>query len=154
MIENYIAKLKKYYRSISYSVSNVVDIGTMTIHRGLATKNRGTKTLQALVVKLGYHLLNPHEIMCVNVLDLATHDLSKDAHVYCAKDVEAPLLAYAEYWKLSNLALRMKLEELKVGDCVERITSNISDVKATVCGVLVQFSGATQKGIKLRKERF
>ena len=99
-------------------------------------------------------MTNPYEIRRGNVFDLSTTNLSKYAQVYCGKYAEAPLLAYAEYRKLSNLALRMKLEELKVGDCVERITSNISDVKATVCGVLVQFSGATQKGIKLRKERF
>ena len=55
MIENDIAKIKKDYQIIYFSVSNVVDIGTMDIHRGLATKNRVTTTLQALVAKLGHN---------------------------------------------------------------------------------------------------
>ena len=152
--ENDIAKLKKYYRSVYFSVSNVVDIGTMAIHRGLATKKRGTTTLQALVENLGNHFFpKPDEIKHVNVFDIETPELSKDAQVYCAKDVEAPLLAYAEYRKLLNLALRMKPEELKVGNCVEIMTSKISDVKATICGAVVQISGATQNGINLSKKR-
>ena len=93
--------------------------------------------MQALVAKPGYHLPNSDEIRRGNVFDLATPDLSKYAQVYCAKDTEALLLAYAEYWKLPNLELRMKPEEVKVGDYIEIMTINISDVKATAHGVFV-----------------
>ena len=83
----------------------MVDIGTMAIHRGLATKKGVKTTLQALVAKLGYHFPNPYEIRRSDILYLATPELSKDAQVYCAKYVEAPLLAYAEYHKLPNIVL-------------------------------------------------
>ena len=39
MIANDIAKLKKDYQSVYFSVSILVDIGTMSIHRVLATKS-------------------------------------------------------------------------------------------------------------------
>ena len=102
----------------------------------------------------GYYLPNPDEISRGDVFDLATPDLSKDAQIYCAKYVKAPLLAYAEYKKLPNLALQMKTEKVKVGDCVEIMMSNILEVKATARGVVVQSSGATKNGINLRKQRF
>ena len=41
MVANDIAKIKKDYRSVYFSVSNVVRVFTMAIHRGLATKKRG-----------------------------------------------------------------------------------------------------------------
>ena len=132
----------------------MVDISTISIHRGLATKKWGTTTLQALVEKLGYTLPKPDEIRRGDVFNLETPELSKYAQVYFAKDVEAPLLSYVEYWKLPNIALQMKPEELKVGDCVEIMTINISYVKATTRGVVVQRSGATQNGINLSKQRF
>ena len=97
---------------------------------------------------------NPDEIRRGDVFDLVTPEMSKYTQVYCAKDVEAPLLDYTEYQKLPNLALRMKYEEVKVGDCVEIMTSKISDIKATACGVVVQSSGDTQNGINLSKQRF
>ena len=57
----------------------MVDISTMAIHIGLATKNRGTSTLQALFVKIGYHFLNSDEIMQSDVFNIATSDQSKYA---------------------------------------------------------------------------
>ena len=81
--------------------------------------------MQTPVVKLVYHLINPDEIRRGDVFGLETPYLSKGALVYFAKDIEAQLLAYAEYWKLPNHVLRMKPEEVKVGDCVEIMTSNI-----------------------------
>ena len=105
MIANDIVNIKKYYQSVYFYVSNVVDIGKMAIHRGLATKNRVTTKTQALVSKLGYNLTNTDKIRRVGVFDLETLELSKYAQLYCAKYVEAPLLAYAEYRKLTNLAL-------------------------------------------------
>ena len=110
--------------------------------------------MQSFVAKLGYKFPTPYEIRCVNILDLANTDLSKYAQVYCEKYVEAPLLAYADYRKLPNIALRMKPEEVKVGDCVEIMTRNISDVKFTARGVVMQSSGATQNGINLSKQSF
>ena len=77
----------------------------MAINRGLATKRSGLTTIESLVVKLGYHFPSPYEISRGNVFYLATPDVSKDAQGYCVKDVKAPLLAYAEYWKLPNLSL-------------------------------------------------
>ena len=97
---------------------------------------------------------NPDEIRRGDVFDLVTPEMSKYTQVYCVKDVEAPLLDYTEYQKLPNLALRMKYEEVKVGDCVEIMTSKISDIKATACGVVVQSSRDTQNGINLSKQRF
>ena len=41
-----------------------------------------------------------------------------------------------------------------MGDCVEIMTRNISDVKFTARGVVMQSSGATQNGINLSKQRF
>ena len=61
--------------------------------------------LQALVADLGYYFPNPYEIRSGAVFDLEIPDMSKDSQVYCAKDVEASLLAYAEYRKLPNLEL-------------------------------------------------
>ena len=115
MIANDIAKLKKDYQSVSFSISNVVDIGTTAIYRDLATKKRGTTTLQALVAKLGYHLPKTDEIRRSSVFDIETPYLSKDTQVYCEKDVEEWLLAYADDQKRTNLALRIKTEEIKVG---------------------------------------
>ena len=70
----------------------------------------GTTTLQALVANIGYNLTKPDEIMCGDVFDIETPEMSKDAQVYCAKDVKATLLAYSEYRKLHNLTLQMKSE--------------------------------------------
>ena len=100
--------------------------------------------MQALVAKLGYHLPNPDEIRRGNVLDIETPDLSKDAQIYYAKDVETTLIAYSEYRKLPNLVLQMKPKEVKVGDCVEIMTMKVSDFKATARGVVVHSSGATK----------
>ena len=115
MIANDIVNIKKYYQSVYFYVSNVVDIGKMAIHRGLATKKRGTTTLQALVAKVGYHLPMTDEIRRSSVFDIETPYLSKDTQVYCEKDVEEWLLAYADDQKRTNLALRIKTEEIKVG---------------------------------------
>ena len=46
-IANDIANIKKDYQSVSFSVLNVDDIGTMSMHRGLDTKKRGTSTMQS-----------------------------------------------------------------------------------------------------------
>ena len=72
--------------------------------------------MQALVAKLGFHFPNLDEIRRSDVFNLSTTELSKYAQVYCAKYVEVPLLVFTDYWKLPNLALRMKPEEVKVGD--------------------------------------
>ena len=88
-----------------------------------------------------------------DIFDLTTPKLSKGAQLYCAKDVKAPLLAYAQYRKLPNVALRMKPEEVKLVDCVKKKTSNISDVKTTTRGVVVQSSGATQNGMNLEQKQ-
>ena len=77
----------------------MVDIGTMTIHRGLATKKQGTTTIQAIVEKLGFHFPNTDEIRHGGVFNLSTTDLSKYAQLYCAKYVKVPLLIFTEYWK-------------------------------------------------------
>ena len=84
--------------------------------------------MQSLVSKQGYNFPRPYGIRRGDVFDLATPELSKDAQVYCAKDVEVPLLAYAEYRKLPSLALQMKPEEVKVGNCVE-----ICDKQDIIC---------------------
>ena len=47
----------------------------------------------------------------------------------------------------------MKPEDVKVVNCAEIRMSNISDVKYTVRGVVVQSSGATKNGINLSKQR-
>ena len=96
----------------------------------------------------------PDENRRGDVFNIATTEVSKYSKLYCAKDVEAPHLVYAEYWKLPNSALQMKPEELKVGECVEIMTSKISDVKATTPGVVVQSSGATKNRINLSKQGF
>ena len=132
----------------------MVDISKIPIHRGLATKNWGTTTLQALVEKLGYILPKPDEIRRGDVFNLEAPELSKYAQVYFAKDVEAPLLSYVEYRKLPNLSLQMKPKELKVGDFVEIMTINISYVKAITRGVVVHSSGATQNRINRSKQKF
>ena len=54
IIANDIPKLKKDYQSIYFSVSNMVDIGTMAIHGCIFRKKQVTTTMQALVVNLGY----------------------------------------------------------------------------------------------------
>ena len=46
---NDIAKLKKDYQIVSFSLSNVVDIGTTEIHRGLATKKGEQQTCNPLL---------------------------------------------------------------------------------------------------------
>ena len=99
-------------------------------------------------------MTNPYEIRRGNVFDLSTTDLSKYAQVYFGKYAEAPLLAYAEYRKLPNLALRMTPKKVKVGNCVEIMTSKISDVKATARGFVVQSIGDFQNGISLNKQIF
>ena len=71
--------------------------------------------MQALVANI---LPKPDEIICGDVFDLATPEMSKYAQVYYAKYFKAPLLAYIEYQKRPNLALRMKPKEVKLGDCV------------------------------------
>ena len=80
--------------------------------------------------------------------------MSKYAQLYCSRYVEVPLLSYAEYQKLPNLASQMKREGVKVGVCVEIMISKISYVIDTARGIVVQGSGSTQNGINLIKQRF
>ena len=114
MIANDMSKLRKDYPGYKFAPGNLVDVGRMAIHRGVAQLKRGESTLQALVKKAGYHLPKPASIRCGDVFDLGSA-LSKEAISYCVLDVEAPLFLYERYAPMQNLAFGIIASEADKG---------------------------------------
>ena len=154
MIKNDVSKLKRDYPGYDFAASNLIDVGRMAIHRGVAELKRGQTTLQALVKKAGYYLPKPDAIRCGDVFDLGA-TLSQEAVTYCVRDVEAPLFLYERYASLPNLALRMKPADVNVGQVVDVMPSKTSSVAPLARGHVLLSSGQTRNGgLTLSATRF
>jgi hypothetical protein len=52
--------------------------------------------------------------------------MSESALEYCARDVVAPLLLYFVYKQMENLTIRMKPEEIIVGQKIDLMSSQVT----------------------------
>ena len=91
------------------------------------TKEVLLTTLQALTrITLNYLLSKPDEIRRGDVFDFQLPEMSESALEYCARDVVAPLLLYFVYTQMENLTIRMKPEEIIVGQKIDLMSSQVT----------------------------
>jgi hypothetical protein len=107
MIKNDFAKFNKDFPNHAVAKPNVIDIGTMAVHRGVTKWKLGATTLQALVKKsLKKFLPKPAEIRVGDVFD----DSSKMRDIiqlHCARDA-------AEYINLPDLSARCRPQQIQI----------------------------------------
>jgi hypothetical protein len=103
MIKNDFAKYNKDFPVHAVTVSNVIDVGTMAVHRGVTTRKIGLTGLQALSkMTLNKFLPKPQHIRVGEVFD-SPNAFSNEVQMYCARDAEAGMLLYQQYIKLPDL---------------------------------------------------
>jgi hypothetical protein len=154
MIKNDFAKFNKDFPNHAVAKPNVIDVGTMAVHRGVTKWKLGATTLQALVKKsLKKFLPKPEEIRVGDVFDDSSK-MRDIVQLYCARDTEAGLCLYQEYINLPDLSARCRPQQIQIGMNVYIMSQYRASVEPIACGVIIQTAGNARHGLKLSKRRF
>ena len=130
------------------------DVSAMAINRGLTKRGKDRTTLQALCKDQGWHLKKPQHVRVGTCFASTKGSLSEEALIYCALDVEAPLLLHSIYLGYPDLTAKMTQEPISCRDVIDIMSASPRAVDPIAKGRVKKITGIwTANSMKLRKDQ-